>query len=523
MTDSQLNAKNYLRRRWLSLLLASLGVLLVTGLIQLYHLDQSFANVSMLYLLVVTFSALLLGRVAAVAASVLSFLAFNWFFVTPRYRFTVLDSAEWLALCVFLLTAIVIGQLTALLRMRVEEANRSKSEAIALAQATWSIASQLNRNQALQQVLEQLVAAARLPSAAIISLAELENPQVVASYIAESRHADAAAVDRHDSLARHIRAIDWARTDKGSLNLEQGKLLPITVDGQAAAVLYLETGIAAADSATQQPIIEALINHAVLIFQRDALMKADARAQALAEADRLKTALLSMISHDFKSPLTSIKTSVGSLLHDSEHPHSNGERQLLNTVDHETDRLNRMVGNILDLSRLEAGVWKPRCDMIPVTELVGAALDAFSLEDNRRILLDINCSPPSVWVDAVQIVQVLTNLIENALKYAPHSTVELKSYVEADTTVIEVLDNGQGLPVGQEHRIFEAFYRSADLSEGAIPGIGIGLAICRGLVQAHGGQLTAKNRASGGAAFRLVLQNVDNNQEATANNENPGN
>ena len=242
-------------------------------------------------------------------------------------------------------------------------------------------------------------------------------------------------------------------------------------------------------------------------IELEALMHAQAKAQALAETDKLKTALLQMVSHDFRSPLASIKASVGSLLDDEGEP-MDAETQLglLVAIDQETDRLNRMVGNILDLSKLEAEAWRPRREDVSLSEMVGSTMDSFNKQQNDRIEIYIDSRLGDVWVDSVQFVQVLRNLLENALKYSTDDkVVELRATPIGSALQIEVLDRGPGLPVGEESDIFEPFYRARAHKESSLPGVGMGLAICRGLVEAHGGRLTAYNREGGGAAFRVFL------------------
>jgi two-component system sensor histidine kinase KdpD len=337
----------------MAFLLAILGVAAMTVLIAIIPGADHTTNVSLLYLLVVMGAAHWLGRNPAVLASLLAVLSFDWFFVEPRHTVTVNDPAEWLALVVFLVTAMVISQLTTLVRQR-------------------------------------------------------------------------AAVDAH--------------------------------------------------------------------------------AQALAEGDRLKTALLSMVSHDFRSPLAAIKASVTGLLQGDAPWDASTQRELLIGINEETDRLNRMVGNILALSRLEAGAWRPQREVIAISELLGAALDTFSDDENKRIRVEIQTEAHDVSVDSVQIVQVLHNLLENALKYSEAaSVVELCVTQREEILQIEVLDQGYGIPFGEEERIFERFYRASRWQESSQPGSGIGLAICRGLVEAHGGQLTARNREGGGAIFTVCL------------------
>jgi two-component system sensor histidine kinase KdpD len=232
----------------------------------------------------------------------------------------------------------------------------------------------------------------------------------------------------------------------------------------------------------------------------------EAQTQALAEADRLKSALLSMVSHDFRSPLTSIKTGITTLLQEGLPWDEDAQRELLLGINDETDRLNRMVGNILALSRLEAGAWRPQCEIVSLTEVVATVLQAFSAEENRRIQISLEAAPAEVFLDMVQIAQVLHNLLENALKYSPGaSPVHLRAMQEDSVLVVEVMDSGAGVTPDEKNRVFERFYRAPQWRESSLPGTGIGLAVCSGLVEAHGGRLSVSNRAEGGAVFRLTL------------------
>jgi two-component system sensor histidine kinase KdpD len=358
-------------------LVAIAGVGGITAFIRVFQLDASVSNVSMIYLLSVALSALYVGRGPAIFSSFLAFVCFDWFFVNPKHTLTVKDPSEWLALCMFLFSAILIGQLTAALQARAEEARKHQREAAALAEARWA--------------------------------------------------------------------------------------------------------------------------------ERELLMKNEARAAALEEADRLKTALLSMVSHDFRSPLTSIKASVSTMLQDGSPLDAETAKGLLQAVDQETDRLNRMVGNILDLSRLEANAWKPRTEPTAVSELIGMSLDSFSVEGNARVVVKLANDLPEVLVDSAQVAQVIKNVVENALKYSPaNSIVEIEVVKENEYVVLQVLDRGSGLPADAD-QMFKPFWRAPELHESSTPGVGIGLAIARGLAEANGGMLSAKNRSGGGCNFRVSL------------------
>ncbi len=493
----------------------------MTGIIKTTGADASIANIPMLYLLVVIGAALLLGRAAAILASIASFFSFDYFFVAPRYQLTVQEPAEWLALCIFLLTATVTGQLMALLRARAEEAQRRKLETAALAEASWAVASELDRDVALRKVLSRLAEIVRPEEAALLAPDDKGECHAIAKYRAAGGGEEAAlgiAGDAIKFVLAEGRSIGWDKSRHwqkalGEADRPSAAYLPIVTENQVLGVLYLRLPGTRRLVPIEMQVVDSLANHAAVLLQRDRLMKAQARAQALAEADRLKTALLSMVSHDFRSPLTSIKASVSSILEDGSPVDPEVQRGLLQGVVQETDRLNRMVGNILDLSRLESGAWQPLAEPTSVAELVGAALDCFGKEENERIHVELDRAVAEVTVDAVQMVQVLKNLLENSLKYSPPgSAVELATHWQDGLFVLEVLDCGPGLPRGDEQRVFEPFYRAPGWKESAVPGVGIGLALCRGLVEANGGHLSALNREGGGCVFRVTLPHNETSQ-----------
>jgi two-component system sensor histidine kinase KdpD len=521
-------------------LMAALGVAAMTGLIRLTSGAAHVANISMLYLLVVIGAALRFGRGPAILAAVLAFLAFDWCFVEPRYQFNVHNPAEWLALIMFLITATVTGQLTALLRARENEAHRREQEAAALAEASWAVASQVDRARALEEVLRRLTEVVRPEGAAIILREEGRAPEVASWSGGDGAPppdvgADCVQQSIEAALGNRVPtgvgeptgvseptgvggAIGWdgnlqdRKNRWGKRELPADTYLPLATEQRVLGVLYLRLRQEQEITPEERRLVESLAHQATMVLERDRLTRAEMQARALAEADRLRTALLSMVSHDFRSPLASIKASVTGLLQDGTPWDPAAQRELLQGIDEETDRLNRMVGNILALSRLEADAWRPQREPTTIAEVVGAALNSLTADANRRIRMQLEPALAEVWLDPVQIVQVLHNLVENALKYSPpDSPVELRAGTRAsgcqhgEALVLEVLDRGRGLAEGEEDLVFKPFYRAPDLHETAVPGVGIGLAVCRGLVEAHGGRLSAHRRAGGGAVFRITL------------------
>jgi two-component system sensor histidine kinase KdpD len=490
---------------WWGYLPALAGVVATTGIIHLIPGADHIGNISLLYLLVVIGAAYRYGRGPAVLAALLSVLSFDWFFVEPRHTFTVNNPAGWLTLAIFLITALVMSHLTQNLRLRAEEALRRQREAAALSQASWAVASQTSFERMLMEVLRQISSVISCEVAAILVPGANNGIEVVAAQESAGGVLPNFASSEPRQAVEAVLRSSGRSVEACNHNASGDLYLPMAIEQRVLGVLYLRrTGQPLLQE--ERRVVESLANHAAVALERHRLMQAETQAEALLEADKLKTALLAMVSHDFRSPLAAIKASVTGLLQEGTPWDAVEERELLVGIDQETDRLNRMVGDILTLSRLEAGAWRPQREPVSITEVVGAALDAFSDADNRRIKVDIDPHVPEVPLDSVQLVQVLHNLLDNALKYSAAGTpVELRVRRCNDRVEIAILDRGVGLPAGEEEHIFERFYRASVWRESAVPGTGMGLAICRGLVEAQGGQLTAANREGGGAVFRVAL------------------
>jgi two-component system, OmpR family, sensor histidine kinase KdpD len=487
----------------------------ITGLLHLFPAAAHVATAPMLYLLAVFGIALVFGSGAAVFASLLAFFAIDWFLVEPRYTFHVRDPAEWLALVMFLVTAIVTGQLTAMLRSRAEEARQRERETAALAEASWAVASQVDRGQALAEVMRRLIEVVHPEAAAILARDGEQAAHILVREGAVPGLLPDFSAGSEGRLLRLVleegRSVGWSRKghpqgQSPGEDAAAGFYLPLAIEDRVLGALYLRLAEGRQPSEQERRVVESLAAQAAVVLERDRLMRTETHAQALAEADRLKTALLSMISHDFRSPLTGIKASVTALLQEGAPLNTQTQRELLQGIDGETDRLNRIVGNLLALSRLDADAWKPQGEPTAVQEVIGSALSSFNAAANERVRVRIEPGLPEVWLDPVQMTQVLYNLIDNALKYSPPETpVEVRCCVEGTEVALEVLDRGSGLPAGEEESVFDRFYRAPGFRESAIPGVGIGLAVCRGLVEAHAGTLTAHPRGGGGARFRIAL------------------
>jgi len=230
----------------------------------------------------------------------------------------------------------------------------------------------------------------------------------------------------------------------------------------------------------------------------------EAEAAALkAKTEQMRSALLSAVSHDLRSPLSAI-TGAATTLRDTTGLPEQERSELIESICEEAERMETLVANLLDMTRLEAGALKPRCEWVPVEEMIGSALGRLeSRLRGREVTVDVQPGLPLLFVDPVVFGQVFVNLLENAARYTPPgSAVELRARVDGERVVIEVSDRGPGIPAGAGDRVFEKFFRG---HHAGVPGAGLGLSICKGIVEVHGGRIAAIAREGGGATFRIVL------------------
>jgi two-component system sensor histidine kinase KdpD len=251
-------------------------------------------------------------------------------------------------------------------------------------------------------------------------------------------------------------------------------------------------------------LLEALASQTAAALDRTRLIAEAQRAQVETETERLRNSLLSSVSHDLRTPLASITGATSSLLHAGRISEAD-RRDLLETVHEEARRLNRLVGNLLDLTRLESGLVKVKKEWLPVEEVIGGALTRLeSVLSGRPVETRVPEDLPLAPCDGLLIEQVLVNLIENAVKYTPRSSpITVSASADPQAVTVEVSDRGPGIPPADLERVFEKFQRLE--SRGKQGGVGLGLTICRGIITAHGGSISVINREGGGATFRFTI------------------
>jgi two-component system sensor histidine kinase KdpD len=433
-------------------LLSGGAVAVVTGAIALFDNWVPVLSLGALYVLAVVPVAVLWGIEYAIPVSIASMLAFNWFFLPPVHTFTLADSRNWFALAVYVVTAVVVSDLAARSRRRAREAA-----------LLTQIASSLLERGSVGAVLDDIA------------------------------HGAATAL-RVDSA--HIELGDETPPVAG----EVGRALE--VGGRRIGTIYLGRE-RRGSTAARRHVLPALASMLGVALDRERLERDAVEAEALRRSDTIKTAVLRAVSHDLRSPLMAISTSAGTLAHYDDALSDADRAELLDTILLESARLDHLVGNLLDLSRLQAGALQPERRLCSADDLVARAVDELG-DDGARIDVARATHAPTVSVDPGQLQRVLVNLLENALKYSPPETLVRVTVAEVgEDVVIRVDDEGRGLAADELRRVFEPFQRGT--SSSGVRGAGLGLAIARGFAEANGARVWAERTKEGGASFALAM------------------
>lgn len=454
-------------------------------------------DVEMLFLLGVMVCALTGQRRAAILAAALAVVAYDFFFVPPPYTLDVADGRYLLTFGMLFAVSVVIGTLT--VRLRDERA-----AALARERRTAALHELARDLGAAQDERAVAIACVRSTAGAIGGAVHLLRagaagaPEVLA---ASPPDAPLGAAER----AAAAWAVEHgAPAGRGAEVLGESPALcvPVRAWGEIAAVLVVRPDEGALEPEARA-LVEAIARQAAVALDRLRLAE-DARAASLrAEGERLRSGLLSAVSHDLRTPLASITGAASTLRDEAALPPAT-RRELVDAICDEAERLERMVSNLLEMTRLDSGAVRPRREWVPAEELVGVALERLGRPlAGRRVTTHLEPGLPLLSVDPILVEQLLLNLLENAAKYTPAGTdVEIRCARDRDGVVLEVADRGPGIPAGDEERVFERFRRGA---HPGVRGVGLGLPISRAIAQVHGGRLSAANRPGGGAVFRLTL------------------
>lgn len=489
------------KRQYLKSALVIVVTACAAHLLRLLHLADAEANTVMLFLAGVAWVAFRYGRGPSVLASVLAVLAFDFLFVPPYYRFTVTDAQYVVTFAVMLAIALVISTLTSRLRAQVNSTRERERRTSALYE--------------LGKQLSSLYGDVFLVSASGQKIAELLGGQV-AIYLRRQSGGPVIAYGQETNIASHALSApvaQWviehdqiAGTGTNTLPSAVALFVPLVGSQNTLGAIAVQTDdMPRLLEPEGRRLLEACASQLALALERDRLAIEASEARIQAEAEQVRSTLLSSVSHDLKTPLAAISGASSSLL-ESSSMNEDTRQQLLETIAEETLRLNRLLENILQMSKLDAGAATPNKQWHVLEELVGSALHRTRHElAGYQVSVHLPADLPLIFVDGLLLEQVFVNLLENAVRYTPPgSQLWINAAVDGRAIRIAVSDNGPGVPKGSEERIFEKFYRASPTADSG-RGSGLGLAICRAIVKAHGGSILATNRPGGGAEFVVRL------------------
>ncbi|MEW6365327.1 MAG: DUF4118 domain-containing protein [Acidobacteriota bacterium] len=477
--------------------LAALLVSIATVLASLVRAYISQADVVMIYLLTIMVVAYRWGRGPSMTAAALSVATYDFFFVPPFFTFAVEHSRHLLTFAMMFTVGLVISSLTSRLRREEREARMREARTAALYSLTGELAAVPDEEHAAEVTARH--AAELFEGEAAMLLGDSTG----ALSIRGKSRADLSLTQEE------LAVVQWA-SDHGRMAGEGTDTLPGThltcaplqAGSARLGVLALRLPSPGALHVESRNLLEAFVRQAAISIERARLAE-EAKAAALrVRTEEMRSSLLSAVSHDLRTPLAAI-TGAGTALRDEgQRLRPEQREELFDTICTEAERLERLVGNILYMVRLESAGIVPKRDWVPLEEIVGSALARLDAKlGKRQVVLDIPQDLPLLSVDPVLFEQVFVNLIENAIKYAGReSPIEVRARTLEGTLEVEVADRGPGIPAGDEERVFEKFYRGSHAPGG---GAGLGLSICRGILQAHAGSLAARNREDGGATFRM--------------------
>ena len=452
-----------IRRRLAGVILAVIALPLLTMLLAGERQHLNLADDLLVYLVAVVAITVVGGFWPAVLAAIAASLLLNWYFTEPLHTFTIQQPKELLALLLFVTVAVAVSSVVHLAARRAVQAARSKEEAASLLELAQTV------------------------------LGGADSPAAILDHLTRTHGGQAELQERTGGR--------WVRVASSGVDGSLPVASRIDIRNDLALLI---TG---QETTATPALLAGYAAQAAAALDRERLRTQAAQAEALAEGNRMRTALLAAVSHDLRTPLASIKASVSSLRQTDVEWTAADEADLLATIEENADRLDALIGNLLDMSRLHTGSLQPFLRPTAIDEVAPVAL--LGLDDSPRLEMAVPDGFPMVLADPGLLERVLANLFSNALRHSPPSRPpELHAQLIGDMVVLEVVDHGQGVPDEQKERIFEPFTRVGD----RYPGVGLGLAVAKGFAEAMGGTITAEDTAGGGLTVRVTLPEASVNK-----------
>jgi len=485
---------------WAREYLLAFGVVAgITALNLLLYNWVGYQPLGMVYLVGVVILGTLVKRGPTLAGAVLTTLAWDYLFEPPRFSF-VIDSFEDVVLaCTYFVVALVVGSLTARLHKKEASERRREQHATGLYLLTRALAQASHVSDLLTIITEEVAKVFHAEVA--VSLAETSREALPGPYVASEW---TMSDDEKNVAVWALEHRQPAGRGTGTLPSAEGVHLPLLAGDRSLGVLSLHFQDQEPMTLDQRDLLDAFVRQIALALDRERLRDAEQHAKLVAESERLSKTLLNSISHEMRTPLAAITSAASTLSEAPEEVPRRFQREMADEIQEAAQRLNRLVGNLLNMTRLESGHVRPKLDWCDVEDLVRVTLDEIERDLTRhRVETEIAPGLPLLRMDFVLMQQVLTNLLLNAAVHTPAgTTVHVSASVENRELVLTVADDGPGLPPEALTQIFDKFYRAPAAPAG---GTGLGLAIVKGFVEAQGGQVSAQNRPEGGSVFTIRL------------------
>jgi two-component system sensor histidine kinase KdpD len=482
------------RRRVAGLLTGGALLAILTPISVATRTDLSLASDMLLFLLVVVIATLVGGFYPALITAVAASLLINYYLVPPIHTFTINKPENVLAVVIFVVIAVLVSRVVDAAARRTSEAARSNAEAETLSTLAGSL---LRGEEALPALLQRVQETFAVTSVSLLR----HSSDAPASTAADRRNSSAGLRGTWTQLAS-VGDDACHRPEDGDTEVPVGNDLLLVLSGRALA-------------AEDQRLLAAFASQVAVAYEQRRLADAAAAAVPLVETDRMRTALLNAVSHDLRTPIASAKAAVSGLRSKDISWTESDRDELLANADTALDRLTSLVTDLLDLSRVQAGVLTVATTRVALEDVVSRVLDHLgpstsSAPSDAAIDVDIPTTLPEVQADPGLLERVVANLIDNALRYsAPHQRIRIAASGHGNTVELRIIDNGTGIPVEDRDAVFEPFQRRDDHATSSGAGVGLGLAIGRSFTEAMHGTLTLDDTPGGGLTAVIALPSAD--------------